>query len=176
MIYPDPLRLRIQKALTACLSAIGQAEDETLFDLGGHVFRGRNFFGDSDPLPMVCILEPPQPPELIRSPENSPLAVGNWDLLLQGFVEDDPEHPTDPAAHLAAHVVRALVRAKRNRHQILVAEGDPFGLLNNGVSRVTSLTIGQPIVRPPDEGISAKAYFWLALTLGIAGDLENPYA
>ena len=40
--------------------------------------------------------------------------------------------------------------------------------------QVTKLYIGPGVVRPPDE-VSAKAYFWLTITLDLAEDLEHPY-
>ena len=46
----DPLRLRIQKALTAELEQVLDDKDRPLT---GKVFRGRDHFGNSDPLPML---------------------------------------------------------------------------------------------------------------------------
>jgi hypothetical protein len=45
-----------------------------------------------------------------------------------------------------------------------------FGLGNF----VIGMRIGSGVVRPPDE-ISAKAYFWLTITLDMVEDLADPY-
>jgi hypothetical protein len=169
--YEDPTRLRIQKQLTAALQSISVA-DGYRHDLGitvdapdGHVFRGRVLFGPEDPMPLVAILETPlQPDQLGTQPDNS-VIHGSWDLTIQGFVEDDYLNPTDPAHHLVADVIRRLaVEKRRNANFELFDMGDI----------VTDITIGVPVVRPPDE-ISAKAYFYLPIVLTIAEDLYKPY-
>lgn len=176
MTYDDPLRLRVQKALTACLEAVTPTNGYT-FDLSASVFRGRTLFGETDPLPMVSILEAPEAPDQLPSGSDNTKALGDWDLLLQGFVEDDLANPTDPAHKLAAEVRRALVGERRKRDLILVDSGNTLGIRGpNGVSRVADMKIGAPVVRPPDGEISAKAFFWMRLTLTLAEDLENPYA
>lgn len=170
--FEDPLRLRILKRMTAALLEISTTEDYKN-SLGpteqwpeGKVFRGRVWFGaDSDPLPLVAILETPLQPEQIPSPPDSPERTGEWELTIQGFVEDDGGNPTDPAHYLAADVIRRLaVEKKKNR------DFDLFGMGED----VIGLSIGAPVVRPPDE-LSAKAYFWLPVTLRIAENLEEPY-
>lgn len=50
----DPLRLRILKALTAEFEQMTDANGESM---AGKVFRGRDHFGNDDPLPMISILE-----------------------------------------------------------------------------------------------------------------------
>lgn len=169
--FIDPLRLRILKKLSAAMAEI-TPENGYRNDLGpteqypnGKVARGRVVFGPADPLPMVVILEAPLQPEDIPSPPDSPDRTGAWDLIFQGFVEDDMENPTDPAHYLAADVIRRLaVEKKRNTD---------FELFDMG-NDVLNLRIGVPVVRPPDE-LSAKAYFWLPVTLQIAENLEEPY-
>ena len=169
--FEDPTRLRVMKALTACLQSI-HPDQGYRYDLGiskeapkGRVFRGRVLFGEKDPLPMIVILETPiQPEDLPGAPDN-PARSGAWDLTIQGFVDDDHENPTDPGHYLAADVIRRLaVEKRRNR------DFELFGMGNT----VTDIRIGVPVVRPPDE-LSSKAYFWLPVTLVIAEDLDKPY-
>lgn len=164
-----PFRLRVQDALTACLEQIRPINGYT-FDLAGAVFRGRDTFGDSDPLPMVAILEPPVPPDQIDTPRDETGGYGTWELLLQGFVDSDPanpKNPTDPAHFLLADVKRALAKEKKRARDWLT-----LGFENG---RVEIKAIGQGVVRPADE-VSAKAYFWLNVTLRIAEDHEDPFA
>jgi len=174
----DPTRLRILKNLTAIIEAIrpedsnSQATGYTV-SLQNAVFRGRNIFGDSDPLPMVAILENPIPPDQIPSPPENPARHGDWDLAIQGFCKDDRIHPTDPAYALAADVVMALSRERTRAVQEMKTKGRVINPLF-GEKAVTGFQIGVPIVRPPDE-TSAKAYFWLTITLNVAENLEKPY-
>lgn len=161
---PDarPFRLRVLDALTECLQSI-TPEQGYQHDLSGAVFRGRLFFGNDEPLPMVALLEPPTPIQALPSPQTSVARAGEWDILVQGWVEDDHLNPTDPAYVLAADIGSALAKQRKRRNDIL-------GMGN----AVYDLKVGPAVVRPPDE-ISGKAYFYLMLTLSLAEDLENPF-
>ena len=113
-----PFRTRVLTAFTAALEEITPANGY-LSDLSDfvhtdgqpmkRVYRGRAYFGDSDPLPMVSVLEPRE--------EGDPFTVQpvlaiadpfDWRLLVQGFVEDDKTNPTDPAYTLLSDVRRRL--------------------------------------------------------------------
>lgn len=166
-----PLRLRIQIALAAALETINP-DNEYTHDLRGKVFRGRLMFGDSDPLPLVSILEPPTAPDQLPQPPNGTVSNGEWDLLVQGFVEDDKRNPTDPAHYLMAEVKQCLALAKEQPELDRQERGDTTHIL--GIPAITRLNIGAGVVRPADE-ISANAYFWLNITLGLAEDLLTPY-
>lgn len=166
----EPFRLRVLIALTEALQQI-MVSSGYKHDLGGNplrVIRGRLVFGANDPLPMLSILEVPIPLDQVESPETSSLNTGVWDLMIQGFVEDDPKHPTDPAHRLMADVVERLAKERKKA----MTGTDMFGL--NGA--VSKMTIGRGVVRPPDPEVSAKAYFWLSLSLTLVEDLAEPYA
>lgn len=178
-----PLRLRIMRSLTSLLETISEGDSNSAptgyhHTLEGRVFRGRNIYGESDPLPMIAILETPIANDQVDSPPTSPHSTGDWDISIQGFCKDDKANPTDPAYLLVADVVRCLAKEKRKLEQGRTAAGPP-ALLNvlgaNGKPAVLSMQIGSPVCRPPDE-VSGKAYFWLAIRLKIAEDLENPYS
>lgn len=163
----DPFRLRVLKALTAVIENVGQQADD-INNLQGVVFRGREWFGDDEPLPMVSLLEPPLSVDRLPSTEANPDTFGDWDILVQGWVKDDKKNPCDPAYQLCAEVIRvvALERekwrgpGKRN----LLGEGDS----------ITEIVIGSPIVRPPDT-TSMRACFYLILTLRISETLTDPF-
>lgn len=165
---PDPTRLRIQKAMQAALEEVNPDEGYE-HDLRGRVFRGRNRFGHADPIPMVSILEAPIPLDQLTSPEDSSYHSGGWELVVQGFVEDDKQNPTDPAHRLMAEVKKRLAVERRKAAWDRPEQGI-FGL----GQIVTKLYMGTGVVRPPDE-VSEKAYFWLTVTLDIAEDLADPY-
>lgn len=170
-----PYRLRVLKALTQIVGAVTPANGFS-FDLGDKVFRGRDLFGDSDPLPMASILEVPVPPDELAVPDNTSYAYSDWDLLIQVFVEDDYQNPTDPAHILMAEVKQVLMRERKKRDNILIQDEDPFDLTSNGVSTILDIRVGQGVVRPPDEGVSDKAYGVLKVTLRIIEDLDDPFA
>jgi hypothetical protein len=161
---PDPFRLKVLKALTAALEEISVAGGYQT-DLAGRVYRGRIIFGERDPIPMVSILEVPLPLDQLVSPRDSKDLAGGWDLMIQGFVEDDFRNPTDPAHVLMADVKRRLAQEKRR-----VNDGTAFGM-----REISNIRIGPGVVRPPDE-VSAKAYFWLSLVIDMVEDLADPFA
>jgi len=173
----DPFRLRVQKALTAALKEITPANGDThdLSDVTDRtglteakVVRGRDTFGDGDPLPLVCILEDPRMLDANNADDGYTASSGDYRLFVQGFVEDDRENPTDPAYLLVAEVIRALVRQKKDR----------FNILGLGDTKpcVESMVIGQPVVRPGDDIVSSVANFYLPVTLKLVEDLEEPFA
>lgn len=173
----DSFRLRVLKKLTDTVKTVTPANGYThnladYADEGGtlrpRVFRGRTLFGPSDPLPLVSILEHPRPLEQEESPRDfDTISRGPWELIVQGFVQDDPEHPTDPAHILVAEVIKAIVlQRKRNDHL-------GFG---NYMPCVTAIHIGQPLVRPGDDVISMSAFFYLPVTLDLSEDLADPFA
>jgi len=177
---PDPFRLVILKRITAALGEINGEDggyhndmrpfpatkpDGTEF-MQDRVFRGRVIFGEDDPLPMISLLEVVLPPDQYPSSAPNPNRHGPWDLMIQGFVYDDPENPTDPAQYLLADVTKRLAQ---EMPKVYDDDGGIFGF-----RAITKLTLGVGVVRPPDE-ISAKAYFWLPITLDLVEDLSNPY-
>lgn len=166
---PDPARLVIQKRLQDALEEINP-DNGYEHDLRGRVFRGRNRFGASDPIPMVSILEAPIPLDQIAPPRDSTEAFGGWELVIQGFVADDKDNPTDPA-HLLMAEVKQRLAIERRRTSWDRPEDGIFGL----GQIVDKLYMGTGVVRPPDE-VSEKAYFWLTVTLDIAEDLADPYS
>lgn len=187
----EPFRLRVMKALQTVIEAqgvtiYGASEDSNSTDsnsehgdtLAGKVFRGRNFFGEDDPVPMIAILEKPLAEDQVDSPPENPNSTGPWDILIQGFCTDDPKNPSDPAYFLAADVIQALAAEKRRVVTERHTKGRApalFGIYGaNGQPAITGLRIGSPVCRPPDE-ISDKAYFWLQVSLTIAENLEKPY-
>lgn len=173
----DPFRLRVAKAICNTLKSITPANDyqhdfSDFTDEAGRpaerVFRGRTIFGESDPLPMLSVLEDPRS----REPNAMNLAPGNavneYRLLIQGFVQDDKDNPLDPAYYASADVITALVKAKKVQDYNFLGLGPVAPC-------VMSLSIGEPIHRPPDDEVSAVAYFLVPVTLTLAENLETPF-
>lgn len=169
MPFDYPLRLEIQRRLTAMFEEITIASGYQ-HDMAERVFRGRGVFGDETPIPAISILQVPIPLDQMPSPEDASESTGGWELMIQGFVADDKANPTDPAEVLMADAKKRLALEKKKTNWDKPEEG----IL--GLGRfISTLHIGTGVVRPPDD-LSAKAYFWLTITLTIAEDLAEPYA
>ncbi len=149
-----------------------ELEDEQgvpVTSLRDRVFRGRESFGENDPLPMVSLLEPPLSIERIASQPDNPNAAGAWDILIQGWAVDDKDNPTDPAYRLAAWVVQTLAK-ERTKMRGRPGSKNYLGLGD----RITEIKVGAPVVRPADFP-SANACFYLLITLQIVEDMEDPF-
>lgn len=171
MAYTEPFRLRVLKSLTAALEEISVANGYH-YDLCGAVFRGRDTFGDTDPLPMVSILESILEKDQLPPPVAAGKSSGPWELLLQGWTVDDEDNPTDPGQYLMADVKQRLAIETRRRYQDPNRRGfDPLGM--GGM--ITELRFSTGVVRPADE-VSSKAYFWLKLEIHMVENLLEPYA
>jgi hypothetical protein len=174
-VLTNPLRLEIMKRLSDALREITPANGYVMDYSGAEgtddnkVFRGRAYFGDESPLPMLSILETPIQPEEAPTPQDATERTVIWELMVQGFFEDDKQNPTDPAYVGMADVTKRLVEEKAKLNWDEPEEG-PLGLGN----AIISVRIGTGVVRPPDE-VSAKAYFWLVFALELAEDLSDHY-
>ena len=171
MTQSVPFRLKFLQGLTAVLQGITPGNGFS-HDLSTSVFRGRLTYGESDPIPLVSIIEPP----LMAPNSAGPLGAGihkeSWDLIVQGFADDDNANPTDPAHMLLAEVKIALA-AECQKMQGTPNAGNTtiFGIPRK---RIVSFDTEIGFVRPSDD-ISSKAYFWLPLHIVVAEDWLNPY-
>lgn len=171
MAYTEPFRLRVLKSLTAVLEDITVANGYH-FDLCGAVFRGRDVFGNSDPLPMVSILESILEKDQLAARPGGSAQAGPWELLIQGWTDDDDDNPTDPGQYLMADVKQRLaIEARRPFPEPNRRGCDPLGM----DGKITGLKFSTGVVRPADE-VSSKAYFWLKLELDMVENLLEPYA
>lgn len=161
----DPKRLVILKALCAHIEAQVRISNGFQHDLQGRVFRGRSVFGQDDPLPMVSVLEAPRPDQDLVTAKNG-MQLDDWPLYFQGWAQDDPSNPTDPAYRLAADVKQALAMLIDRR-----PESAPYYLLGD---LILDLAISPGTVRPPDQ-VSSWAYFYLPVTVKLKESLTDPY-
>lgn len=166
-----PLRLRVLRTLCESLHGIEYvADDGKLREIKTNVFRGRVVFGESDPIPMLSVLEAPQQDAGNFAGPAGKAVKQPWELVLQAFVTNDPKNPTDPGHFLLAEVKDRLIR-ERSRINPVTRQVDILGM--GGV--VDQLTFDAGVVRPPDE-TSAVAHFWLTIYLVLVEDLTKPYA
>jgi hypothetical protein len=137
------------------------------------VVRGKMLFTAGAPLPMISINESPNPD---RFPTRAGEHAGNgvqrdkWTLLMQGWVEDDMDNPTDPAYELMADTKKALAK--------LVAcdrNGDPVDPTNFNLGNIVAGIEYEPgTVRAPEQA-SDKAFFWMRVILNFVEDKNDPY-
>jgi hypothetical protein len=174
---PDSKQLVILKALTTHLDGMS-VEGGYGFDMAGRVFRGRAVYGDEMPLPCLSILEAPRPDETPRPYSHENLRrIEDWVLLVQGWVQDDKDHPTDTAYELKAHVearlseIIALDSGGRPTHPAAYRLGPG----QSGKGLIAGATIGPGVVSPPRQNVSAKAFFYLPLVLRAAYNPAAPF-
>lgn len=166
-----PTRLLILQRLSEQLETI-TPDNGYDFDLRGSVYRGRTQFGAELKLPALSILESPQPDIARYAGQEFEAMSDQWTLLLQGVVDNDMTNPTDPAYYLYAEVVRCLGRLIQTRKET----GTPIYPDEYLLGRlITNMELAPPVVRPPDEGQSSRAFFFLPIRLGVAVQIWNPY-
>lgn len=158
-------KLEILKALTAYLEPVTVLKDGVLTPLTGAIFRGRAVFGETDPCPMVSILEAPQGSYSVYAGDFD-ARKDVWLLLLQGWCEDDELNPADPVYEMLDSIEKRLhniMKLGRNGEH-----ADPINYrLGN---RIANLSYGPSVVRPPVTGVANKAFFYLPMTVTLASD------
>lgn len=166
----DHIKLQALKKLTAILEGI-TPNNGYGHDLKGKVYRGRGLIGAQESLPCLNILESPTGLDGFFADSDKTIRKNTWILLLQGWVADDPVNPTDPAYALLADVQRRL--------SDIVATVAPGGAPKfpgsyNLGGLVSDVEIGTDVVRPPEEGVSSKAFFYMPIRLTVSVNLIDP--
>ena len=166
----DHIKLQVLKALTARLAGITLANGYQ-HDLKGKVFRGRAVLGANEQVPILNILETPSPLDGFYADEQKTLRKDTLVLLVQGWAEDDSRNPTDPVYPLLADVQRRLSDI------VSLDEGSnrprwPGVYMLKGL--ISDMDIGQDAVRPADEGVSAKAFFYMPIRITLPVNLIDP--
>lgn len=173
----DPKRLTMLKRLTAYLANEVSLSNGYQHSLKDAVFRGRMFFDKDDPLPMVSVLDNPDPDrypaEAGRRGYESPTAREDYVLLLQGWAREDKTNPTDPAHRLMADVRKALAKLQYRGDPTSAPAPDENVYLLGGL--ITSLDMEPGVVRPPAEQVSEYAFFWMRIRVGFIEDPNDPY-
>lgn len=172
-------RLHVLQKLTEHLKGITPANGYA-YDLSSAVYRGKALFSGAEALPMVSILESPRPDHTLLAGEEGKMRSEKWHLLLQGWVADDILNPTDPAYDLVAAVEKRLGELKLFKTNNSGLPADPaIYMLGPGANGrgtlITCLEFGPPVVRPPTEQVSSKAFFYLPVYVGLAVDSTQPY-
>lgn len=169
-------RLATLIALTTFLKNEVSVANGYKHDLAGKVFRGRMFYTNDDPVPMVSILEnidPDRYPRRAGGDFEAKITAEDWVLLIQGWAKDDKENPTDPAYELMADVRKALAKLeKRSRPDEVQVENPNYRL--GGL--IVGMTMEPGIARPPVEQVSSRAFFWMRIAFKFVENPNDPYA
>jgi len=168
----DSYILTVEKAMADLIETTVTTGNGRPFDLTELVFRGRIRYGHNEPIPMVSIMQAPNIDiETVDVGKGRQRATDKT-FLIQGWVADDFDNPTDPAHELLAEVKRALgyILDMDSEHYMLQSYS------NSGNGLVSNIGISSGLVRPPEASISDKAYFWLPVLVTLVEDLADPYA
>ena len=146
----------------------------TTHSLVGKVYRGRTVFGaEENDGPFISILEG-------KKPDNLPPEVGyanlqrheDWHLLIQGWMDDDPETPLDNMYRFKGAVEQRLA--------MLVAVDKQFDepiypdiYLCGGL--VSEIRIGPGIVRPATPTPGGTEGFYLPVIVTFAMNVADPF-
>jgi hypothetical protein len=139
------------------------------------VYRGRAVFGENDPVPLLSVLEGPLP-------DRDPLTVGmneivredDWPLFVQGWTqatEDHSDSPTDSCYQFMAGVERRMSEIISVRRSGLPVNPEAYMLGGT----VSGLSIGPGVVRPPQDQVSSRAFFYLPVVVRLPVDVSQPF-
>lgn len=172
----DPKRLVMLKALSNYLVSEIKTTNGYQHNLAS-VFRGRMAIDQSVPLPVLSILDNPDPDRYPSSAGRRGFehATQNEDyiLLIQGWAKDDKINPTDPAHVLMADVRKALAKIARRGSPDSAYQPPPGVYLLGGL--ITDLAMEPGVVRPPTEQLSSDAFFYMRVSVGFIEDPNDPF-
>lgn len=169
----DTRQLRILKGLTAHLEGVTPINGYD-FDLTGRVYRGKARFGAEEPVPFVSILES-------MRPDPRPMEAGNerlnreerWELLIQGWLKENREYPTDDLYLLKGAVEKRL-------SEIVAVDGQGNPVSPRHVYRlgglIAGLRIGPGVVRAATPQVGGTEAFYLPILVIYVINLADPYA
>lgn len=161
----DTKQLTILKSLTTHLQGITPGNGYE-FNLSAAVYRGVTRFGSDQALPFVSILESLRPDPNPREAGTEKLVrEDTWELLVQGWVDENRQFPTDQLYQLKGAVEKRLAE--------LVTAGNPAYRLGG---LVTKLRIGPGVVRAATPQPGGAEAFYLPLWVFYVINLADPFA
>ena len=167
-----PTRLLVMQRLQKLLETTYDV-DGRIIDTTGRVTRNRNLTGEEVKDDALSILEAPRPDFAVFAGEGEGWRKDNLTILIQGRVLDDKLQPGDNGYWFAAAVEQRLCRITEEKSQGREGGMYPEHYMLGGT--ITKLEIAPPVVRPPEDKVSAMAFFFLAVRLGIAVKIGEPY-
>lgn len=183
---PDSKQLQIIKKVQAIIESINPDNTDPIteaayaVDLSSAVFPNIENLGASDPTPAITILESPKPypTDDLTGEDRAHPGIETMVLLVQGFAEKGEDGRGGPAYALKALVEQALSRVIQSAGGTSNGGKYPADFMLgkvNGKYLVTSFTIQTGGVRPPKNGVSPTAFFYLPLVIKFSFNPTNPY-
>ncbi|WLJ71129.1 hypothetical protein [Sphingomonas phage Carli] len=189
---PSPKRLRIVEKLVALLEGINPTNSYIVdlgdpdappvekpfpIDLRGHVFMGRLTVSTEEAEDAMSVLENPRPLDASEVGWDKLLRQGDWILLVQGWPRDDIKNPSRPAYKLAALAEQRLARVVEvdSRGDPMYPEDHLLGLDAEGDPEIIGMSIGQSVVRPPQDTNSRLAMFYIPVVIQLATNPGKPF-
>lgn len=168
----DSYVLMVEKALSELIANQITIMNGSSVELHGAVFRGRVRFGHNEPCPMISVMQAPNLDIESNSVGDTRVRTEDKVYLIQGWVPDDFENPTDPAHSLLAELKKVFA--------LVLDEESPYYMLKHahpdGLDMIAGLKVASGLVRPPEQGVSDKAYFWLPITITLIESIADPFA
>lgn len=168
----DPKQLVILFRITDHLEGITPVNGYD-FNLLGRVFRGRTNFGADEPTPFLSILENLRPDQ--RPQEAGPeklRRIENWELLIQGWVQEDRSYPTDDLYRL-----KAAVEIRLSQIAAINDQGSPaYPSIYRLGGLINGLRIGPGVVRAATPQVGGAESFYLPVAFSYATNVSDPYA
>lgn len=190
-LIPAPKRLRIVEKLVTLLEGINPTNTYLVhgdpaeppveaaypIDMRKSVFMGRLTVSTDEAEDAMSILENPRPLDASEVGWDKLMRQGDWILLLQGWPRDDIKNPSRPAYKLAALAEQRLARVVEvdSRGDPMYPEDHLLGLDAEGDPEIIGLSIGQSVVRPPQDSNSRLAMFYIPLVVSLATNPGKPF-
>lgn len=175
-----PSRLAILTALCNVLANPTPGEDGDTFGVL-KVYRGRAILGDDikvDPNCLAVIESPISDPSVQYVGDGYEMRRDKLTLLIQGRAPDSMNDSADLAEQSSdiAYYLESAVESRLARVQVTNHQGDPLYPSDFQLGGlIIDLEIGAPVVRPPEAKLSATAFFFLPVRVGIAKQSDQPY-
>ena len=163
-----PFRLLVQIALTNAFQQITPANDFT-YDMSEKVYRGRNVFGQQTKPPYIAILERNLQPDHFITPIKDAKGYTDYQLIIQGFLPDDKDCPTD-----IGHVLMGDVKMRLAMLKFDETNPDKLFRFGNRGNHAEKITWDGGVVRPPEE-LNPCVCFYLRVSLKLIEDDMIPF-
>ena len=173
-----PTRLAILSALCDVLANPTPGDTNDTYGIIP-IYRGRAILGEDIKVSLPCcaVIESPiSDPGVQYVGDDEEMRKDKLTLLIQGRCvdtlsdsADGSVQSSDVAYWLEAAIETRLARIQASIRGIGVYPEYRLGKL------ITGIEIGAPVVRPPEQKLSATAFFFLPVRVGIAKQSDQPY-
>lgn len=174
-----PTRLAILTALCDVLANPTPGDTNDAYGIIP-VYRGRAILGEDIKVSLPCcaIIESPiSDPSVQFVGDDEEMRKDKLTLLIQGRAVDTLNDSADLSVQSSdvAYWLEAAMETRLARIQANFRGTATYPLDYRLGNLITSFEIGAPVVRPPEQKLSATAFFFLPVRVGIAKQSDQPY-